>query len=86
MQVSGFVFVIVLVLAGFLVVFIARAGRGSVEPPHPGDEGGPTGEPYPPGSRPAGPGAESMVAEPSPVDPYEPMESDPALDQRGDDD
>ncbi|HEX6219671.1 MAG TPA: hypothetical protein VF115_01110 [Acidimicrobiia bacterium] len=26
---------------------------------------GPTGEPYPTGSRPAGPGAESMTAEPS---------------------
>jgi hypothetical protein len=29
------------------------------------DEPGPTGEPYPTGSRPAGPGAERMVAEPS---------------------
>lgn len=47
--------------------------------PHPGETDeperahqGPTGEPYPSGSRPAGPGAESQRPDGRPVEPAEP--------------
>ncbi|MGD2059993.1 MAG: hypothetical protein PVF87_03940 [Acidimicrobiia bacterium] len=54
---------------GWLGLAVALGRQG-----HPGDRvrrdmpenPGPTGEAYPTGSRPAGPGAESMIAEPSP--------------------
>lgn len=61
---------VVLIFLGLSVVWF---GIKLVRQGHPDDEvdrdlpenPGPTGEPYPTGSRPAGPGAERMIAEPS---------------------
>ncbi len=63
------IFLVVILLLGLPGFAIALARQG-----HPGDsmrgdlptDLGPTGEPYPSRSRPAGPGAESMIEEPSP--------------------
>lgn len=62
--------IILLVAVGlgsiWAVIALARQGhpRDDIERDVPEDPG-PTGEKYPPGARPAGPGAERMIADPS---------------------
>lgn len=66
---AGTIFFLLAVLVGIivLVVVLARPGFPETKARHDDDsEGdGPTGEEYPPGARPAGPGAETMSIEPS---------------------
>ena len=67
MEPLGIVLLVVLgLLTAWLVVVLSRQGHPEDDlerglPDHPG----PTGEEYPTGSRPAGPGAERMSPEPS---------------------
>lgn len=66
---AGSLLIVLAVVAGIVVMVVILARRGHPETgassEHASNGEGPTGEEYPPGSRPAGPGAEAMSIEPS---------------------